>query len=104
MGKLKFVTAFFLGGLTFVACGTLGDVKFPYKFFHVSPIQTWDIQAGKLVGQGVQYDLSRCKPVKNSEGKLVQQCVVVFYSELNKVIADYKNTKQALIDCQRGRH
>lgn len=103
MGKIKLLTVFVFGAVFSVACGTLGDVKFPYKFFHLSPMGTWDASGGKLVGDGISYDLSKCKPVKNSQGKYVQQCVVVFYSELNKLAADYKNTKQQLIDCQRGR-
>lgn len=104
MGKIiSWLPGFILGALFITACGTLGDVKFPYEFFHVSPISTWSAPSGQLVGSKVRYDLKKCAPVKNSQGKLVQQCVVVFYSELNKVIADYKNTKQALIDCQRGR-
>lgn len=103
MGGLKLSAAFVLGAIFFAACGT-AEIKFPYKFFHVSPIQAWEFPNGELRGDKVRYELKRCKPVKNSEGKLEQQCVVVFYDELNKFVADYKNTKQALIDCQRGRN
>lgn len=99
MGKIGF---FVLGAIFFAACGTT-EVKWPYKFFHASPISVWQVRGGKLVGDGISYDLKRCAPVKNDQGKMVQQCVVVFYSELNKVISDFKNTKQQLIDCQRGR-
>lgn len=102
MGKLKFLAGFVFGAMFFVACG-VADIPFKYKFFHISPIQVWDFPNGSLIGDGVRQLLKDCKPVKNSEGKLVQRCVVVFYSELNKLVADYKNTKQQLIDCQRGR-
>lgn len=93
---------FLLGAVFFAACGT-AEIRFPYKYFHISPANTWEKSDGKLLGDGITYELSKCKPVKNSEGKSVQQCVVMFYSELNKAIADYKTTKQQLIDCQRGR-
>lgn len=102
MGGLKLLTGFALGAIFFAACST-ADIKFPYKFFHVSPIQVWNYPSAELRGDKVRAELRECAPKKNQEGKLVQQCVVVFYSELNKFVADYKNTKQALIDCQRGR-
>lgn len=102
MGKLKYISAFALGALFFVACGH-ADIKFPYKFFHASPTKVWEIPGGQLIGQGVKHELTDCRPYRNNEGDMVQRCVVVFYDELNKVIKDYKNTKQELIDCQRGR-
>lgn len=101
MGKLRFVAGFALGALFFAACGT-AEVKFPYKWFHLSPISTWEVERGELVGDGVRLPLKDCKPRRDAQGKLVQVCAVVFYDELNRVIVDYKQTKQALVDCQRG--
>jgi hypothetical protein len=95
---------FILGGVFFFGCATA--INFNYKFYHVIPTGAWDYPNGRLLGakESDDYDLSRCKPVrKNENGQLVQECVVVFYSELNKIISEYKQTKQALIDCQRGK-
>lgn len=94
---------FSLGALFFVACGT-AQIKFPYQFFHASPIAVWDFPGGKLLGarEGSDKRLIECKPTeKDAEGRLIQKCVVVLYSELNRLVADYKQTKQALIDCQK---
>lgn len=101
MGRIGF---FILGALFFVSCA--GAVTFNYKFYHVTPTGAWDYPNGRLLGakESDDYDLSRCKPVrKNEKGQLVQECVVVFYTELNRLVADFKKTKQELIDCQRGR-
>lgn len=100
-GRASLGAAFLLGAIFFAACGT-AQIKFPYKFFHLSPTKTWEMPGGKLLGDGISYDLVKCKPVKNSEGKSVQQCIIMFYDEFNRAVADYKNTKQELIDCQRG--
>lgn len=101
MGRLTF---FFLGAFFFFSCA--GAINFGYKFYHITPREVWDFPNARLLGktQSDDYDLSRCKPVrKNEKGQFVQECVVVFYTELNKLVADYKKTKQELIDCQRGR-
>lgn len=102
MGKMKPVFFFALGAVFFAACGTT-EIKFPYAWFHVSPIKAWEFPQGKLLGDGVTHKLEDCKPRRNNDGEMVQTCVVVFYDELTKVITDYKQTKQSLIDCQRGR-
>lgn len=93
MERLK---PFFLGlGIGLVATACAG-ITFNYKFFHLSGNNF----AGTLLGQQQSEDVpfSQCRPVN---GK--QQCVVVFYSELNRLIVDYKQTKSDLIACQRGR-
>jgi hypothetical protein len=92
---------FLLGAIFFAACGT-AEIPFKYKFFHLSPMRAWEYPGGELIGQGVKHPLTDCKPFKNNKGEIVQKCVVVFYEELNKFVKDYKNTKQQLIDCQRG--
>lgn len=102
MGKLKSSFFFLLGAVFFAACGT-AEIKFPYKFFHLSPTKTWDFPGGKLIGDGQTFDLTDCKPVRNNQGQMVQRCLVFKYDEFNRAVADYKNTKQQLIDCQRGR-
>lgn len=93
MGSMK---SFILGlsiGLVTMACA---GIVFPYKFYHISG----NNYAGTLLGatQADDVPFSQCRPVN---GK--QQCVVVFYPELNRVIVDYKQCKSDLIDCQRGR-
>lgn len=96
---------FSLGAVFFAACGT-AEIKFPFRFHHASPINVWEYPNGKLLGarEGTDRELRDCKPTRrDSQGRLIQECVVVFYSELNKIVADYKKTKQDLIDCQRGR-
>jgi hypothetical protein len=101
MGRIAF---FILGAVFYISCATA--IKFSYRFYHITPAGVWDYPNGRLLGakESDDYDLSRCKPVrKNEKGQLIQECVVVFYTELNKLVAEYKQTKQALIDCQRGR-
>lgn len=95
---------FLLGAFFFFSCGTAA-VKFSYKFYNVTPMNVWDYPSAKLLGAKSTDDLplKECKPVKNSDGKYIQKCVVVFYTELNKLVIDYKQSKQDLIDCQRGR-
>jgi hypothetical protein len=102
---MRIFTAFILGAMFFTACGT-ATVPFPYKFFHVSPIEVWDHDEGKLKGADPKFDhdLKDCKPTRlNEKGQLIQECVVVFYEELNDLVDDYKTTKQQLIDCQKGK-
>ena len=72
-----------------VACGT-APITFNYKFYHLSG----NNYAGTLLGPTKNDDVSftDCRP---SSGK--QKCVVVFYTELAKIISDYKETKQKLI-------
>jgi hypothetical protein len=87
---------FFLGFalcLTLLACAS--TPIFPYKFFHLSG----NTFVGNLLGEDPKDDIpfSRCAPVN---GK--QQCVVVFYTELNALITDFKQTKSDLISCQSG--
>jgi hypothetical protein len=92
MGYLKFLSGFLLGcGL--IACAALPT--FSYKFFNISGNNF----AGTLLGPTQQDDVpfNRCAPVNG-----VQQCVVVFYTELNALIKDYKQTKSDLITCQKG--
>lgn len=93
MGMSKFLLGFTLG-CSLIACAA--SPVFPYKFFHLSGNNF----AGTLLGKEDKDDLpfERCRPVN---GK--QQCVVVFYSELNALVADYKKTKSDLIACQKGR-
>lgn len=96
---------FMLGAVFFAACGT-AQIKFPYQFFHVSPIGVWEFPAARLLGarQGTDKNLIECKPTeKDDQGRLIQKCVVVLYPELNRLVTDYKKTKQDLIDCQRGK-
>jgi len=90
---MKFFMGFVLG-CSLIACAAAP--VFPYKFFHL----TGNNFAGTLLGpaEGDDIPFRICTPVN---GK--QQCVVILYSELNKLVVDYKATKQALIDCQRGR-
>lgn len=104
--KLKTFTAFLLGAVFFTTCGSSKEVIFNYKWFHVQPAAVWDFPNGKLLGFQTSDDmeLRECKPKrKNDKGELIQECVVVFYKELNSVIKDYKETKQKLIDCQKGK-
>lgn len=101
---MKKLFYFILGAIFFFGCGTAAT--FNYKWYHVTPTGAWDYPNGRLLGatQSDDFDLSRCKPVRrNEKGQLIQECVVVFYSELNRLIADYKTTKQQLIDCQKGK-
>lgn len=101
---MKRIGWFCLGAVFFVSCG-VAQINFPYQFFHASPIGVWEFPAGKLLGArpGTDKELLECKPTERDEqGRLIQKCVVVLYPELNKLIADYKQTKQALIDCQKG--
>lgn len=92
MNALKW---FLLGAVFFFGCATAG-IPFSYRFYHL----TGNDFSGTLLGATEKDDepFSSCKPVN---GK--QKCVVVFYSELNKLIIDYKDTKQKLVDCQRGK-
>jgi hypothetical protein len=95
---------FLLGAVFFFSCA--GAVSWPYRFYHITPTGVWDFPNARLLGakESDDYDLSRCKPTrKNNKGQLIQECVVVFYPELNRLVADYKKSKQDLIDCQRGR-
>lgn len=87
---------FFLGFI--LACSLIACAAapvFPYKFFHLSGNNF----AGTLFGpkEGDDIPFTKCAPVN---GK--QQCVVVFYTELNALIKDYKQTKSDLIACQKG--
>jgi len=88
MGKVILLCAFFL-----IACGA-AQIRFPYAFYHLSG----NTYSGTLLGPTDKDDkpFSECSPVN---GK--QKCVVVFYTELNALIKDYKETKQALSDLQR---
>lgn len=100
---MKRITAFFLGAVFFTACGSAA-IKWPYLQMHVSPIGVWDYPNAQLLGFRQEQDrkLVECKPTrKDAAGKLIQECVVVFYPELEKIISDWKTTKQALIDCQK---
>jgi hypothetical protein len=95
---------FLMGAVFFSACAPLAsEIKFPYKYFHISPSEIWD-SPGKLLGEKQEDDhlLGECKPKLDKDGKPVTQCVVVFYSELTTLISDYKNTKADLISCQKG--
>jgi len=76
-----------------IACGA-AQIRFPYKFYHLSQ----NTYTGTLLGPTDKDDkpFTDCKPVN---GK--QKCVVVFYTELNALIKDYKKTKQDLSDLQR---
>lgn len=93
MGFMKFASGFFLA-CALIACAAAPI--FPYKFYNISG----NTFAGTLLGPSQQDDIpfARCAPVN---GK--QQCVVVFYTELNALVADYKQTKSDLISCQHGR-
>lgn len=89
--------SFFAGfalALTLLACAAAPT--FNYCFYHLSG----NSFAGTLLGPEPKDDVpfERCIPVN---GK--QQCVVVFYTELNALVKDYKQTKQDLINCQRGK-
>lgn len=101
--EVKPLFYFILGALFFSAC-SLSDVRFAYPFYHASPIAVWELSSGKLLGAKPENDrrLEECKPVKNAEGKMVQRCLVMFYQDFEKLVADYKKTKQELIDCQRN--
>lgn len=92
---MKGLKWFILGALFFSACGTAA-ISFPYKFYHISG----NSYSGVLLGPTKNDDIifTECKP---SAGK--QKCVVIFYTELAKIISDYKETKQNLIDCQKGK-
>lgn len=94
---------FMLGAIFFAACGA-ANIQFPYKWFHVSPISVWEFPQGKLLGAKPEDDklLSDCKPTQTADGKLVQKCAVVFLDELEKLIVDYKQTKQRVIDLEKG--
>jgi hypothetical protein len=74
------------------------------KWFHASPIAVWDFPQAKLLGAKPEDDklLSDCKPVTNAEGKQVQKCGVIFLDALESLIVDYKQTKQRVIDLERG--
>ena len=93
MGYLKFLSGF-LFGCALVACGSLP--VFPYHYYNISG----NSFTGTLLGATPQDDIpfTQCKPVNG-----VQQCVVVFYPELNALIKDYKQTKSDLISCQHGK-
>lgn len=93
MGGMRFFQGFVLG-LCLIACAAIPS--FNYKFFHLSGNNF----AGTLLGPEPKDDVpfSQCAPVN---GK--QNCVVVFYSELNALIKDYKDTKAKLIACERGK-
>jgi hypothetical protein len=89
---MKFLSGFILG-CSLIACAAVP--VFSYHFYNISRNNF----AGTLLGPTAADDVpfSRCAPVN---GK--QQCVVVFYSDLNALITDYKQTKSDLISCQRG--
>ncbi len=93
---------FGLGAVFFAACGA-ANIAFPYRYYFGSPVAVWDFPAGKLLGDKPENDrlLSECKPVKNAEGKTVQKCGVIFLDELEKLIIDYKQSKQRIIDLER---
>jgi hypothetical protein len=93
---------FILGAVFFSACG-VANIQFPYKWFYASPIAVWEFPAGKLLGAKPEDDklLSDCKPTQAADGKLVQKCAVVFLDELEKLIVDYKQTKQRVIDLEK---
>lgn len=87
---------FFAGFFTcacLMACAT--SPLFSYRFYNI----TGNPYTGTLLGPDASKDIpfSRCAPVNG-----VQQCVVVFYTELNALIKDYKQTKVDLIACQKG--
>lgn len=92
MGSMKYFIFGISIGLMVTACA---GVVWPYKFYHLSGNNF----SGTLLGPKETDDIafSECRPVN---GK--QRCVVVFYTELQKLVTDYKQTKQALYDCQRG--
>lgn len=89
----RFFAGFFLA-CCLIACAAAPT--FNYKFYHL----TGNNYAGTLLGAKPQDDVpfSQCAPTGNK-----QKCVVVFYSELEALIADYKKTKSDLIACQKGR-
>jgi len=94
-GQMRsFVAGFVAASALLVACAAAP--VFPYRFYNLSGVQF----GGTLLGPTPQDDIpfSQCSPVN---GK--QQCVVVFYTELNALISDYKQTKSDLISCQHGR-
>lgn len=80
-------------GMTLFACAA--TPVFSYKYYNISG----NSFTGTLLGPTPKDDLpfSQCAPVN---GK--QQCVVVFYPELQALITDYKTTKSDLIDCQKS--
>lgn len=88
----SFFAGFFLA-LTLLACAA--SPIFPYKFFHLSGNNFAGVLLGQKEGDDIPFE--RCRPVG---GK--QQCVVVFYTELNALVKDYKQTKSDLIQCQKG--
>lgn len=90
---MRFFQGFFLACALF-ACAAAPPI-FPYRYYNISG----NLFAGTLLGPTQQDDIpfQRCAPVN---GK--QQCVVVFYTELNALITDYKKTKSDLIACQKG--
>lgn len=93
MESMKSFFAGFALALVLLACAAAPT--FNYKFYNISG----NSFAGTLLGPTPKDDVpfERCLPVN---GK--QQCVVVFYTELDALIKDYKTTKQNLIDCQKG--
>jgi hypothetical protein len=94
---------FTLGCFLFVACAAT-PITFPYKWFYPSPVAVWEFPGAKLLGAKPEDDklLSDCKPAQGADGKLVQKCGVVFLDEMERLIIDYKQTKQRVIDLERG--
>lgn len=74
------------------ACGA----TFAYKFYGVDAVS----YEGNLLGEKPEDDIpfARCKPDDVEKGK----CVVMLKEEFFQMKADYLQTKQALIDCQKG--
>lgn len=96
------VIYFLLGCMVFVSCAA-AQINFPLKWYHASPVAVWDFPSGKLLGEKPEDDklLADCVPTKNADGKLVQKCGVVFLSDLESLIIDYKQSKQRIIDLER---
>lgn len=97
---------FLLGAAFFTACAT-AEIVFPYKFYFVSPLVTWEEEGGKLLGDKPENDkaLSECRPIdgtdKDGKPVKVQKCAVVFLDELARLVAEFKSDKQRIIDLER---
>ena len=97
---------FILGAIFFSACGA-AQINFNYKWYYPSPIAIWDFPGGKLLGDKPENDklLADCKPVtvpgEDGKPKTVQKCAVVFLDEFERLVIDYKQTKQRVIDLER---
>lgn len=99
---MKRLAWFTLGAVFFTACGGAA-INFPYRWFYPTPIAVWEYPGAKLLGAKPEDDklLSDCKPTTNAEGKQVQKCGVIFLDELEKLVIEYKQDKQRIIDLEK---